>query len=1700
MTIKQKETKNKCMNIKTSVYLILIGSILFAFSCNPPVVDVGINPSAPGAVTDLAVVDESIENTSFVVQWTAPEETGTKEDGTALTPDEVEYRSYYVVRTEDQTSIPSAQSIKENPNTETQPLTKIPQSQVGVFNAKQEGLLSNTRYFVIVASYNSSSPELETLSSTVLEVDTKDESTPPGAVTNFTIDTSTIKSGEFKVRWVGPEETGTGPDGTALTPEEVGYRIYYVAGTEDQELSAATIRENLDSLTQIKQVKNTMSTIIFGLTPETHYSVTIASYNTLAPQLATASNEVKTAKTSAADDLNFEKTLAYEKGEGTFYDAIEEEYRYTFGFETPQMIIPDPNTVSSVVGDAVISYSLEKDGDGPDFILASSTSNEAAIGIVSGGALSDGTTVDDTIADGTIIVNPTANTGTVTYLVRVSAVGYNTQSVPLTITVVPAEFTGTLAYDQETYSYTFGFETQTISPDTILSAGEGTVINYSLMKDEGDDFILASSTSNEAAISIAGDGTINDDTIADGTIIVNPTTDVGTATYTVRAEATGYNSQSVTLTITVVPAEFTGTLAYGTGTGTSYDMVEEDYRYIIGFETPQTISPDADTMLSAGEGVVINYSLMKDEGDDFILDSSTSNEAAIGIVSGGTLNDGTIVDDTIADGTIIVNPTTDIGSATYTVRAEATGHNSQSVTLTITVVLAEFTGTLAYGIGTYSYNFLGFETPKTISPDTDTMLSAGAGVEIKYILEKDSGVDFIQDSSQGNENEAAIGIDEDSGIITVNPTTDAGTVTYTVRAEADGYATKEASLTITVNASDFDGDLAYDPVTYEYIQGSQHTITPESKPTKPADETRSVTIRYSLTKSLGVEFTPNAPDIDDVSGVITIYPTDNIGSATYTVRAEAGGHNPKEVTITIVIIENVNAGKVGVSMYYSAGETTDIIPVGLGQAIADDSSSAFALGDNDVILTISSLDEFDTTGLVGNYTISFGPTTDNYTGNYEKLASDKSLQILKSELEANSFPFDIDEAVISISGPSITGTPHVATYLPEDIYDSRDLQAMRIGLERAYELKRNIEFPSVNANESNYEAVGTNDDPFTGSLGGAIYTISGIQIESDTPTAYQGIFGVMQVGAVEKIAAQNLELKNFKITGSAYAGYLAGWIKQGTVDNVHGEVDDANAGKVVVSDVSGFGGGLFGLAGTAPPTNTGGGEVRIQNTSSAVTVSGGTTSSYIGGLIGYTGEDVKLTDSSATGAVTGENSVGGLVGHSKEGAVSNSYAIGSVTGSNFLIGGLVGNNEGGPVPRSYATGDVTGSNSVGGLVGRNSNQGKVIGYATGNVIGSNEDIGGLVGDNRGAFITGNAIGNVEGKSKVGGLVGFNDGDASVSVSYATGDVRGSGDRVGGLVGSNEGYVAGYATGPVIAEGAATDEGKTNDHVGGLVGYNANYGAVTGYATGPVTGSGDNVGGLVGYNKGSADGYATGSVTGSSKDVGGLVGLNEGTATGYATSDVIGSGDNVGGLVGNNSGTARGYATGPATGSVTGSGDNVGGLVGNNSGTATGYATRNVEGSSNVGGLAGNNSGTARGYATGDVTGSGDNVGGLAGYNSSMVTGYARGIIRRSGGTSLGFGNTIGNAAAGTHVSYSSSLMTESQVYDGETGTTAFANADQRTGADGTEVTVDDTTTQTTFSNFVFSTTSGEWTWVAGNWPAINIGDDIKSADEQPITP
>lgn len=176
-------------------------------------------------------------------------------------------------------------------------------------------------------------------------------------------------------------------------------------------------------------------------------------------------------------------------------------------------------------------------------------------------------------------------------------------------------------------------------------------------------------------------------------------------------------------------------------------------------------------------------------------------------------------------------------------------------------------------------------------------------------------------------------------------------------------------------------------------------------------------------------------------------------------------------------------------------------------------------------------------------------------------------------------------------------------------------------------------------------------------------------------------------------------------------------------------------------------------------------EAVISNCSSSVDVSS-TGEQGAGGLVGK--NDRRIQNCSASGSVTGHRYLGGLVGRTgTDSVITNSFATGPVTsntggdaGSAKAIGGLVGENLK-TITLSYATGAVNDNGNAGtysgagGLVGHNAFGASISdSYATGNVTGK-QSVGGISGLNWGAISKCYAIGNSSGEASVGGIAGSN---------------------------------------------------------------------------------------------------------------------------------------------------------------------------------------------------------------------------------------------------------------------------------------------------------------------------------------------------------
>lgn len=490
--------------------------------------------------------------------------------------------------------------------------------------------------------------------------------------------------------------------------------------------------------------------------------------------------------------------------------------------------------------------------------------------------------------------------------------------------------------------------------------------------------------------------------------------------------------------------------------------------------------------------------------------------------------------------------------------------------------------------------------------------------------------------------------------------------------------------------------------------------------------------------------------------------------------------------------------------------------------------------------------------------------------------------------------------------------------------------------------------------------------------------------------------------------------------------------------NISTTTDDRKefAGMVVAtkSSIGGILGYIGGDAGASGKSNT----VRIEGCSVDKAViqaaSSANTSSQIGGILGYGSQYVAAFITGCKvgvgGAVSikGEHSLGGIAGGmcNVKGGYIDSCTVGANTtieridvgGDNTVlespkhgtaIGGLVGFTQDSKDDTSPLTTTFSGTSAFNGTI-------TVSVEATNPSTDSDGKIsciGGIVGEmGSGAnFASGSNVtvgGNINitlAAANVGGVVGRTNkatfiGKFNVAPNMSTENA----ENVGGFIGKNIGTVY------ILAD---TTDKLENTTVGALNGTEITIG-------GKIKGTSE-VGGFIGVNN-------SGSTLNIGSNVANAKPYKSGTLTITITASVTGSGDNVGGIVGKNEGVSGqdDYAivdivkgTIKQNGAIKGA-NNVGGIIGLNDGllttgggeadTTIGGVTLSEEQQNEIKNLSINN--------TGSVTGTGDYVGGVVGKLDSpsalRTEDSGKGAIA---GTFTNSGNVSGGKFVGGSLGY-----------------------------------------------------------------------------------
>ena len=474
-----------------------------------------------------------------------------------------------------------------------------------------------------------------------------------------------------------------------------------------------------------------------------------------------------------------------------------------------------------------------------------------------------------------------------------------------------------------------------------------------------------------------------------------------------------------------------------------------------------------------------------------------------------------------------------------------------------------------------------------------------------------------------------------------------------------------------------------------------------------------------------------------------------------------------------------------------------------------------------------------------------------------------------------------------------------------------------------------------------------------------------------------------------------------------------------------------------IGGVLGYVGGDAGANGKGNSVRIEGCEVQkaaIQAASSA------NTSSQIGGILGYGSEFVaafitgcKVGNGEDTVTIKGEHSLGGIAGgmSNAKGGYIDSCIVGANTtierinqgGGNIsenpkhgtAIGGLVGFTEDSTDTTSPLTTTFSGTSAFGGTItvsveATNKSQDSdakisCIGGIVGDMgsgasfaSGSDVTVGGTIDikNSQGDWLAAANVGGVAGRTNKATFIGKFNVAPNMSTENA--------ENVGGFIGKNVGtvYILADTTERIV-------DGKlngTNITIGGKIQGTSEVGGFIGVNnSGSSLNIGSNVANAKPYKSGTLTIIITASVTGSGDNVGGIVGKNEGDDENtqdndYATIDIVkGTIEQNGAIIGAN---------------------NVGGIIGLNDGllttgggeadTTIGGVTLSEEQQNKIKNLSINN--------TGSVTGTGDYVGGVVGKLDSpsalRTEDSGKGAIA---GTFTNSGNVSGGKFVGGSLGY-----------------------------------------------------------------------------------
>ena len=995
-----------------------------------------------------------------------------------------------------------------------------------------------------------------------------------------------------------------------------------------------------------------------------------------------------------------------------------------------------------------------------------------------------------------------------TYTVIVTATADTTKSASATMTVTSVP-TPELTLSPSSITFpaaVVGYGTQTAQSVTIKNTGTLALTGVSASMTAGSaNFEITSSPS--ASIS-EGDSS---------TITIRPRTGLSAGTY------------SGTLTVsTANGGNKTVSLSFRVLTTLAFDISQSSITFpsaTVGYGTQTAQSVRIYNIKESGPLTGISASITAGSANFEITKTPSASIIPVNTTS------------------VDLRPKTGLSVGTYsgTLTISTTDGGSKTVPLSFTVNAAEPILSISQSSITFTAATAGYDTQPqqsvTIS-NTGTVALTGVSASIT------AGSANFNITAQPSASISA----GNSSSISIRPVTglSAGTYSGTLTVSTANGGSKTVSLSFTVNAAAPILTITQSSITFSSATVGYSTQTAQSVTIRNTGTSALTGVSASIIPAGCSYFTITSFPATSISAggssTVGVRPSTGLSagdySCTLTVSTSNGGSNTVSLSFTVTVAP--------IWTLSHSSMTLPSAPIGYAvqtcQLVTISNTGTVALTSVSVSITAGS----------ANFERCLSPSTTISAGNSSTVG-------VRPITGRSAGTYSGTLTVSTSNGGSKTVSLSFTVYPDYEIRTAADLNNIRNNLSGSYKLMADISLSSY----ANWEPIGSSAAPFTGTINGNGYKITGLKISRNTED-YIGLFGYIRNGATT-----NLVLESVDIQGRSYVGSVAGYIQYGTIS---GGSSTGLITSYVISSYSNpyYSGGIVGYMEGGAIT----GASSTASVTSSVTSSSGNRLYYSGGIAGYVNGG-KITGSHSTGNISSVLPYtaysGGIAGYvANGGEIRDSSSTGSVisnsSSNDAFSGGIAGYAGGSEISDSFSTGNISASAYYraysGGITGVATNISLInSSFSTGNISAS--------------FVPSAAPALSDNfYARSGGITGSANG-GEITDSYSTGRISSSAPTGGILTPSYaiSGGIAGQATNVRITRSFSMSVAGSISSSAGSGGYSPGFS----YAYS---------GGIAGYvNSGRiTDCYSSRDITTSSSDMYGDT--YSGGIAGYATGNII----------------------------------------------------------------------------------------------------------------------------------------------------------------------------------------------------------------------